>query len=266
MLSWRRLLLFCLCWAAGAQGRESITVIEAYYRPAQELAALIQPLLGPSETVAASGNQLILKASPERVAEIQGLLAQIDRSPHRLRITVIQGSHLTRDSLNASLGLEARIGSGGAAVGGVGHAYQLEGRDSLGATQQVQTLDGASASIEVGAQLPVPVAPSYGYGYGGIAYQPATTGFSVTPRLMGGQVLIEIDPWSERPSREQGGFIATQGLHTQIKAALGEWVELGGQVETTTQEQSGTLGHSYATRSQENRTFLKVEDLDAGRP
>lgn len=267
MLGSRRLGWILLCLAGQAvlaDGRELVTAIEVYHRPAEELVAIIQPLLGPSETVVPSRNQLIIKASPERVAEIRALLDQIDKSPHRLLITVIQGSNLSKDSLNAGLGIQARAGSNGLSVGLGGHDYRLENRDRAGATQQVQTLDGAAASIQVGAQMPVPTQSIYGYG--GIDYRPVTTGFSVTPRLLGDQVLIEIDPWSDRPSRYQGGAIATQGMHTQIKAALGEWVELGGQVETTTLEQSGYAGHTYATRSQENRTFLKVEDLDAGQP
>ncbi|BBL76413.1 secretin N-terminal domain-containing protein [Methylomagnum ishizawai] len=259
-------LLLCLAGqpAAWGYGDEVVTTIEVYHRPAEELAELIRPLLGPFETVVPARNQLILKASPERVGEIRSLLDQIDRSPHRLLITVIQGSNLSKDALDTGLGLQGRAGPGGAGIGLGGHSYRLENRDAAGATQQVQTLDGAAASIQAGSQIPVPTQSMYGYG--GIDYRPVTTGFSVTPKLMGGQVLIDISPWSDRPSRDQGGVIATQGLHTQVKAALGEWIELGGQTETTTRESHGYTGHTYSTRSQDNRTFLKVEDLDAPSP
>ena len=257
------LLLFSLA-IRPAPADEQLTAIDIYHRPAEELASIIQPLLGPSEAVIPNRNQLIVKASPEKISEIRALLDQIDKSPHRLLITVIQGGNQTLDALNAGAHIRGRVDSEGGSAGLGGHVYQLEGRDAAGTTQQVQTLDGNPATLQAGSQMPVPT-PSI-YGYGGIDYRPVTTGFSVIPRLLGGQVLIEIDPWSDRPSRYQGGAISTQSAHTQIKAALGEWVEVGGQVETTTLEQGGFTGHTYATRSQENRTFLKVEDLDAGKP
>lgn len=240
---------------------EQLVAIEARYRPAEELAELLRPLLGPFEVVIPGNGQLIVKASPERIAEIRAVLGEIDKSPHRLLVSVIQGSNLSLDTLNAGLRVQGNSNAGFQASG---HLYQVQGQDTGGATQQVQTLDGGTATIQAGALTPVPTVSGYGYGVG-IDYRPMTTGFTVKPRLVGGQVLVEVDPWSERPS-SQGSTIAVQGAHVQIRAALGEWVEIGGQTETTTLSQQSFAGHSYSTRKQENRTFLKVEDLDAGQP
>lgn len=244
---------------------EQLVAIEARYRPAEELAELLRPLLGPFEVVIPGNGQLIVKASPERIAEIRAVLGEIDKSPHRLLVSVIQGSNLSLDTLNAGLRVQ---GNSNAGVQVGGHLYQVQGQDTGGATQQVQTLDGETATIQTGELAPVPTVSGYGYGYGygvGINYQPMTTGFTVKPRLMGNQVLVEVDPWSERPS-SQGNAIAVQNAHVQVRAALGEWVEIGGQTQTTSLSQQGFVGHSYSTRKQENRTFLKVEDLDAGQP
>jgi hypothetical protein len=258
------LLLACLAGSPVAAD-EQLTAFDIYHRPAEELAAIIQPLLGPFEAVIPNRNQLIVKASPEKTEEIRALLDQLDKSPHRLLITVVQGSNLSLESLDAGGQVQGRIGPDGTGVRLGGHAYRLEGRAAGGDAQQVQTLDGSAASIQIGSQIPVPAPGYYGYG-GGIDYRPVTTGFSVTPRLLGDQVLLELDPWSERASRGQGGAVSIQSVHTQVKAALGEWVEVGGQTETTALQQGGFSGSTYATRSRENRTFLKVEDLDAGKP
>ncbi len=239
---------------------EQLVAIEARYRPAEELAELLRPLLGPFETIIPGNGQLIVKASPERIAEIRAVLGEIDKSPHRLLVSVIQGSNLSLDTLNA--GLHVQGGNAGVQVGG--HLYQLQGQDSGNAAQQVQTLDGGTATLQTGELAPVPTASPYGYGTG-IDYRPVTTGFTVKPRLMGNQVLVEVDPWSERPS-SQGGAIAVQNAHVQVRAALGEWIEIGGQTESTALSQQGFTGRAYSTRKQENRTFLKVEDLDAGQP
>ncbi len=268
----RRLARLCLLLLAAAtpavpaQADEQLVAIEARYRPAEELAELLRPLLGAFETIIPANGQLIVKASPERIAEIRAVLGEIDKSPHRLLVSVIQGSNLSLDTLNAGLSIRGNSSTG---VQASGHLYQLQGQDTGGATQQVQTLDGGTATIQAGELAPVPTVSGYGYGYGvGIDYRPVTTGFTVKPRLLSGQgqVLVEVDPWSERPGQAQGGSIAVQGAHVQVRAALGEWVEIGGQTETTALSQQGFVGHSYSTRKQENRTFLKVEDLDAGQP
>lgn len=235
-----------------------LATLQLRHRLAEEVAALIQPLLGPYEAVIPNRDQLILKASPARIEEIRALLDQLDRSPHRLLITVSQDSRLSREAAGA--GVQGQFGTDTEIEG---HVYQLQGQDAGGQTQQVQTLEGHSAMIQAGVDIPVPV---YGYGGVGIDYRPVGTGFKVTPRLAGDQVILDIDPWSDHLSRDQGGVIDTQSAHTQIRATLGEWVDIGGVAESTRREHSGGIGHSYSTRSQNRRLFLKVEDLDAGRP
>ncbi len=53
----------------------------------------------------------------------------------------------------------------------------------------------------------------------------ATTGFEVTPRLVGQQVELDVAPWSDRFNNQ--GQIETQGANTTIRVNLGEWVDLG---------------------------------------
>jgi hypothetical protein len=249
-----------------ADSRE-LSIIELHHRLPEDMVPLLQPLLGPADTIIPNRNQLIVKARPETIGEIRALLDQLDRSPHRLLITVSQGGTLSQETFDAGAQVRGRIDVNRPDHSGArirGYVDRSEGRNSTDGTQQVQTLDGRPAQIQAGSQIPVPVQSPYGYG--GIQYQPVTTGFAVTPRLAGGEVLIEIEPWSDRLSRGRGGMIDTQSARTVLKAALGEWVEVGGNVETTTQEQNGLIGRSTASQSRESQIFLKVEDLDAGKP
>ena len=238
-------------------------MIELRNRPADELVPLIQPLLAPGDTLVPNNFQLILKASPETVREVRALLGQVDRRPHRLVIYVAQGSQITGAAAGAGAQIRGRIDTNrpdrsGAAIRG--EIYQSQGQDRTGATQKVQTLDGRSAMIQVGQHLPLP------YGWGGVQYQPVTTGFAVTPRLAGDRVTLAIEPWSDRLAQGQGGVIQSQSARTQVTAALGEWVEIGGAAETSVREQSGLTGGGYANASRDSHILLKVEDLDAGKP
>jgi type II secretory pathway component GspD/PulD (secretin) len=256
-------LLALLTVRSPLAGAQELSVIELRHRSAEELVPVIQPLLGPGDAIVPNRNQLILRADPATVREIRALLDQIDRSPHRLLISVAQGSETSGESAGTGAEIRGRIDpnqpnrSGAAIRGG---AYQSQGRDQTHATQQVQTLDGQPAMIQMGSEVPV---PSYGYG---IQYQPVTTGFAVTPRLSGNRVTIAIEPWSDRLSYGRGGVIETRSARTQVTAGLGEWVEIGGAMETSVWEQSGLAGGSYASGRRDSRILLKVEDLDAGQP
>lgn len=262
----RRILLLLAVYLCAAPtpvpAQESWSFPLAHRLP-EELVPLIHPLLDPGDVLIPSRNILILRASPEKIREIAAVIEQLDRAPHRLLVTVAQASALAASGMGAGTQVQGESGPGGAGGNLHGHVYQLEGRDTAGGSQQVQTLDGHAAQIQMGQQLAVP-AP-YGYGQG-IRYQPVSTGFSVLPRLAGTEVVVEIEPWSERVSRTRGGVIDSRNAHTVLRVRLGEWIEVGSLTDTVARESGGFAGRSYSTRSRDDRILLKVEDLDAGQP
>lgn len=250
-------LAAALLFAASALAGGDLTVIDLHFRDADELVGLIQPLLGSDERVVPNGSQLLLRAGPNTVQQVRDLLRQIDKRPHRLRISVLQNSDVSAEQLNARI--DAPV-----------HAWSSDGDGRSGQNQQVETMDGQTAEIRSGTLMPVPAPPVYGYGYGsppGINYRPVTGGFSVTPRLQGNEVVLKIDRWWDRPSHALGGgSIDTQSGTTTVRVPLGEWINIGGQVETSEREETTPLSHRYATRTRGDQIILRVEDLDATSP
>ncbi|MBS1211433.1 MAG: hypothetical protein H6R26_49 [Proteobacteria bacterium] len=252
---------------------KELATIELRHRLPEEMATLVRPLLDEGETVIAAPSSLIIKASLPKIQEINALVQELDKKQHRLLITVAQGRGLTLDALNARASVRVGIDAsrpGDPAINARGHVYQTESLERDEQTQGVQTLDGQAATIRFGGQVPLPQGGmAYGYPRGpviinqGIEYREVSTGFSVLPRLTGEQVILEIAPWSDRISRQGGGLIDTQNAETTVRTSLGQWVEIGGQVEGLNREQSGVFAHSYSTRSEANRIFIKVDDLDA---
>ena len=248
-----------------------IEIIELSGRPAGEIANIVRPLLDRDETVVSYRSKLIFKINPTKIGEIRQLVAQLDVSPHRLMISVLQGKDLSVDELNARARINVNIGNqgqGGISVKARGHFYQTESDSAFGTTQKVQTLEGTPAIIKVGEEYTVPNYSTHQYGNqtvisGGLEYREATTGFSVIPRLVGGEVNLEISPWSDRRSTLGNGSVDVQSARTTVRVLLGKWVELGGVTETESFEQRGTLSRSYRKRNQKNRIFVMVEDLDA---
>lgn len=70
-----------------------IEIREIHYRDAQEIVAIIQPLLEAPETIlAAPGNQIILRAKPEHLQRWQNMLDQLDTPTQDLQVSVSFGS------------------------------------------------------------------------------------------------------------------------------------------------------------------------------
>jgi len=257
---------------------KELATIPLRHRLPEEVARVIQPLLEAGDAVIPNRDNLIVKASPAKLAEINALVGELDKSQHRLMITVVQGHGLTRERLAANADLNVAVDPrqpGDVRIGGRAHLYQSETHDAGENTQRVQTLDGQAAQIRFGEQLPLPSGQYAGPGYGGsvilnpgIQYREISTGFAVIPRLTGsGQVNVEIAPWSDRLSRQRGGgVIATQTTHTVLRGELGAWMEIGGEVSAREQSETGLLGHRYSTRADTARIFIKIDDLDAGQP
>lgn len=272
-LGWKRyfilmlgLLIFC-CEAVGRQAQ--LEFIPIMNRPAESLIQLVRPFLDPGETVVASGSQLILKVDPAKLSEIRTLVRQLDKSLHRLLISVKQGEELTTDSLNAGVSVRAHVpvnrpSRSRITARGTFSDTNADGTDN--SVQTIQTLDGRPAIIKMGTDNPIHsfgLTP-YGAVIQGTTYRETTTGFSVLPRLVGERVLLEISPWSERISRRGDGTVNTRSAITTLRTAVGRWIEIGGNVNQSTERRSGTFSYSKSTRKRSNKIFIKVEDLDVG--
>lgn len=266
----KSIIVFLLVYSALVYARESVLeIITLNYRPAAEVQALIAPLLEPSDRVAADGANLIVRAPPERLAEIKALVAQLDAKLHNLLITVLQGQNISAAELNASadVRLTIPINQPGDVSGRIrGRFNESQSRGSSSNTQTLRTLEGQTAYIKAGVSRPVRNVTVYDTGSGyplavnSAAMIEATTGFAVTPRLSGEEVIMSVSPWSDR--LQNNGAIATQSATTSVRAKLGEWIEIGGAEEASQFRQDGTLTRIRDSRSGDLRILVKVEIID----
>jgi hypothetical protein len=74
--------------------------------------------------------------------------------------------------------------------------------------------------------------------------------------LSGAGVVLDIE---QRDERVRNGTIQNQNLTTQINATVGEWIRLGGVDETSTSSQRGVLSRQYATSTEAQSIWVKVE-------
>src|SRR5450830_1179313 len=77
------LFLYCLC----AQALE-FKIITLQHRFASDVIPTIQPMVGDDGNVSGIDNQLLVRASPERMAMIEQIVATLDSVRKNLRITI----------------------------------------------------------------------------------------------------------------------------------------------------------------------------------
>jgi hypothetical protein len=274
------LLLCCFVSARGALADYPIEVIELKARTLDEVLPVVRPLVGDDAAVTGMGNNLIIKASPAQVAAVRKLLAEIDRPPKRLLITVSNQGENFGGTSGYAASADIKIGQGQVGINSPGRPvgdsqgrialHDADTRRSRTASQQVQALEGRPAYISAGAQ--VPVGERQEFSVNGVPYRREVTGlrdvssgFYVVPRVSGEFVSLEILQHDDRRAGA-GGRIDTQRATTTVRARLGEWVDLGG---IDTSGSGSRTGLGYAMRNQESTTQqirVKVECLDCSPP
>ncbi|MEY4195045.1 MAG: hypothetical protein RLZZ226_1413 [Pseudomonadota bacterium] len=217
-----------------------IASVTLHHQPAEELLPVLQPLLEAGEVILPGGSELLIQASPARAALLREWIVKLDKPRHRLRISIMQADQPPDEGFDR-------------------HVYRLPPRRQRAAVIEVQTLDGKPALFRSLEPDTRPARPLPGF-YPPVPLQPTGTppsqGFQVTPRLLGDQVVIEVEPVSTRSAYAR----------TTLRVAAGTWARLGGEADRPSVGYGdGTVRH-YATPSREQSLYLKVDDLDADLP
>lgn len=262
-----RLVCFVLVLllSTGVIATEAIVeVIQVNNRPAEELTPLLLPLLEPGEQIVANGDSLLVKTQPQRLQAITNLIRKLDNPVTNVLISVIQSSEITAAQLNAELvGSITLPATGRINIRGGGYYNQSQGISQRYDTQTIRTMEGLPAHIKAGNAYPIRTYQQYPSPYGypqasqSTQYFEATTGFAVTPRLMGKQVTLDVSPWSDR-ANGQGQF-QVQEAQTTIRVNLGEWVEIGGVDENGQTNNTGTLAYNNQSNQSRLRILVKVD-------
>ena len=241
-----------------------IEIISLQNRPAAEIQELLAPMLENGEVVTGNGFDLIVKSRLERLESIRKVTQQLDRRQHNLIISVLQNSHKSASQLNAEAVVQASTKSI-RMQGMIGDTRNIDSQRNM---QQLRTLEGQAAHIQLGTIRPIENVTVYDSGYGYPAavsnthMQEASSGFAAIPRLTNNQeILIDISPWSDRFLNRAS--LQTQDIQSTIRAQLGEWVELGGISQHEQAEHHGGFqGLNHSTRNQDNYTLIKVDLAD----
>ncbi len=272
-------------WAAPAQAQQAVLeVIQLKYRNADQVIPVLKPLIAPGGTISGLQNKVIVRTTPENLAELRKVLAMVDNAPKRLLISVRQeaaGSDgVDEAELSGSVGSDrARVtvpGTGSQQGGTVvikrgdsrvrARTLQSQSASTDRSVQTLQVLEGNEAFIHVGQSVAVQsggvtVTTPGAQGAQSTEYRDIGTGFRVRPRVNGDQVTLEISAQRDSVADPNAQSFNVQRVDSVVSGRLGQWMELGGIGQSSTQHDSGTVYRRSSTGADDRRVFLKVEEL-----
>ncbi|MBF7731497.1 secretin N-terminal domain-containing protein [Pseudomonas sp. N040] len=261
--------LCLLCLTTLSFGLQAATeVIPLNYVMANDVLPTAQAVLGNQGRANAYGNQLIVSAPVEKIAELRSVIEQLDTQPRRLLISLDTAGNDRQASRGYSV-------NGSASAGNVeiqaGHG-EVNSRDQVriinnnsvgnsASVQQVQATEGYPALIQAGQSVPLTTTSRgpYGQVYSNTEYRDVMRGFLVTATVAGERVNISIRSSNDSLSRSQPGTIEVQSTDTRVSGQLGEWIPLGG-VSTQSQNQDAGFLRRYSSNGQDQMSMrIKVE-------
>jgi type II secretory pathway component GspD/PulD (secretin) len=258
-----------------------LRVIPLKHRLADEVVPVVQPLLTPGESVSGMDTRLIVRATPQTFAQIERLLAEIDIPRRNLRVSLrhvdennpdqgvqgfsgnTQNAHtriiVTNGERSTNGTARGPTDPGGGAQGG-SERYITTKHDA--STQTLTVLDGGHAFLHIGETITQvqPFLALAGSRLGvlaGIQYYDVTTGFEVEPRLLGEQIRLRVTPRLAFRSDQGAQTVIFQELRTEVTVKPGEWTDLGGAVQSSSEVNRQIL----STGNEDSRFLIRVDLL-----
>ena len=269
----KKLLLILLLMSCSAFAETEFKIITLQHVFASDLLPIIAPMVGEDGAANGINNQVIVRANPERMREIEATVASLDVARVNRKITVKSSNYVQSQQKRTEATGAVKIGK--VIVANDRRATPNSGRvdiernssdSSQNSNQFVNVLDGERAFIKVGQIVPftqewVTITRRYIQVDKTTDWHEITTGFAVRPRTIGDasnkQVELEITPRIAKLNNQ--GFIDFEDLKTIVNVKLGDWVDIGGTMQTNDDVSRKILGAQSVSSQQQSSLVIKVE-------
>jgi hypothetical protein len=207
----------------------------------------------------------VVNADPSALSRISDLLRDLDKPLRNLLISVRQtgagqmqqhggavSGSLQQGNTRITTGRPAASGGSGVIVSGTRRTTTSDRSNA----QSIRALEGTPVLISNGQLQPLLGGGRWGPG---IEYQDIQQGFTVSARVDGERVTLDIDA---RGDHLQGSVVHTANLRSAVSGTLGEWIYLGGS-ERSSASAGSNIGSSLQTgRLGRSEVEVRVELLD----
>lgn len=258
------LILFTLAVAQEMETR--VFILNA--RPAESTVEIIRPMLSPSGKVFPETrlNKLIVRDTPEVLAEIETLLQEIDVHAPQVRIFVTMNGVAQANGSMVGIGVGGTnrnvVVSGTAAAGSTNSRMQSE--------QNLVVMSGERGVIHFGRDI-VTVGPYVQFAGGlgllppGLVVQTVGTGFAVEPVVVGDVVRVKVTPWMSFQGGDGVNEVMVNEASTSLAVPSGTTVNIssGGYSEDLRNRSFGLIfGSATRTGSGSASITLRPEIMD----
>ena len=276
-LAMKKLLLLIILLNASAFvgsvfAQTEFKIITLQHMFAKDLLPIITPMVGEEGAASGLNNQLIIRANPVRMHEIEMTIASLDVTRVNRIITVKSTNNLQtqQDRMEAT----GAVKVGKVTISNDRQAMPNSSRVNLArstsnvtqiSNQFISVLDGERAFIKVGQIVPftqewITITQRYIQIDKTVDWREITTGFAVRPRTVGNpnhrQVELEITPRIAKLNSQ--GYVDFEELSTTLRVNLGDWVDIGGSMQTNDVSRK-ILGIHNSVSEEKSNLIVKVE-------
>ena len=260
-------------FAESAFAETDFKIITLQHTFARDLLPIITPMVGQDGAASGMNNQLIIRANAERMREIEETIASLDVTRVNRKITVKSTNHLRTQQERAeatgavkvgkvTVGNDRRQSNSSVPNSGRVDVERNSSNVNQNSNQYISVLDGERAFIKVGQIVPftqewVLITRRYIQIDKTVDWREITTGFAVRPRAIGKQVELEITPRIAKLNSQ--GYIDFEELTTILRVNLGDWVDIGGTMQSNDNVSRKILGIQNTASQQKSNLVIKVE-------
>lgn len=258
-------LLLSISLSAFAQTELRVFTLQHHF--AKDLYSVITPLVGEEGTVTGMNNQLIVRATPAQLLEIESVIAAMDVPRANRKITV--ASNRNQQSTYNNTELSGNVNIGNVTIGnrqrGQGASIDVtrqQNQSSQKSQQFIQVVDGQRAFIQVGTLVPFTqdwllITKRYTQITRTSDWIEVSTGFAVSPRTIGNQVEIEVTPRITNLRSQQS--IDFETLTTVVRVNLGEWINIGQTMQQRDDVSRKILGSQSGNFEDKSNLSIRVD-------
>lgn len=264
--------LFVISLSLNAWAVTDFKIITLQHRFVEDILPIIQPLAGDDGAITGMQNHLIIRASPEKMAEIEQIISTLDVARSNLKITVSRQNNLETSRNGVDVNGRKRIGnvaidtsryprraSDGVQIG-------IENNRSVShnhSNQFINVIDGGFAYIQVGQSIPftqewVTLTSRYASILRTTDFVEISTGFAVHPRTIGSQIELEITP--RIAQFNQQGHIDFDELRTVVRINKGEWFDFGATMQQKDEVSRAILSTRNSKQTQDNALSIRIDE------
>ncbi len=266
----KSLLLACLIlFSLIASAETEFKIITLQHRFANDLLPIILPMVGEDGTATGIDNQLILRANPNRMREIEQTITELDVVRMNRRISIRSNNNVQRQLSRTEATGNVTIGN--TTISNRRHTRRNSGRINIERSnsginqnthQSINVIDGERAFIRIGQIVPlthewINITRRYVQIERYTNWHEISTGFAVRPRTIGNQIELEITPRIARVNNND--YIDFEELSTIVRVSLGEWVDIGGTMQSNDNLSRKILGLQQSSTQSNTSLIVKVD-------